>query len=260
MPIPDTANLGDSGHIQDHNDISAVLTDYESRLVILEGGGPGSGVDADFLDGNDSSYYAPINSPTFTGVPAAPTPSPGTNTTQLATTAYVQSEISLAQELPSPVGETDKYLKSDGTNAVWSFIPEEIPDQTGNSGKYLTTDGSLVSWSTINLSVETTTDITTTSATTIFTLDGTVNRSAEFIIQVTQGTKYTTSKVVMVHNGSAPTIVEYAVVEIGTPVIPLTISATGSGTDMLLQATVTDADVTNAHVVVRADEVIIYNG
>ena len=32
---------------------------------------------------------APINSPTFTGIPAAPTPANGTNTTQLATTAYV---------------------------------------------------------------------------------------------------------------------------------------------------------------------------
>lgn len=32
---------------------------------------------------------APLASPTFTGVPAAPTPSAGTNTTQLATTAFV---------------------------------------------------------------------------------------------------------------------------------------------------------------------------
>ena len=33
--------------------------------------------------------YALIASPTFTGTPAAPTPAPGTNTTQLATTAFV---------------------------------------------------------------------------------------------------------------------------------------------------------------------------
>ena len=31
------------------------------------------------------------NSPTLTGTPAAPTASPGTNTTQLATTAFVQA-------------------------------------------------------------------------------------------------------------------------------------------------------------------------
>lgn len=36
---------------------------------------------------------APLADPTFTGVPAAPTPANGTNTTQLATTAFVQSQI-----------------------------------------------------------------------------------------------------------------------------------------------------------------------
>lgn len=38
---------------------------------------------------NFVSPYAPLASPTFTGVPAAPTAAPGTNTTQLATTAFV---------------------------------------------------------------------------------------------------------------------------------------------------------------------------
>lgn len=36
---------------------------------------------------------APLASPTFTGVPAAPTPAVGVNTTQLATAAMVQAEI-----------------------------------------------------------------------------------------------------------------------------------------------------------------------
>lgn len=36
MPIPDQVVVGDSGHIQDHNDISGVLTDHESRIDSLE--------------------------------------------------------------------------------------------------------------------------------------------------------------------------------------------------------------------------------
>lgn len=36
---------------------------------------------------------APLNSPTFTGSPAAPTASGGTNTTQIATTAFVQAAV-----------------------------------------------------------------------------------------------------------------------------------------------------------------------
>jgi len=39
---------------------------------------------------------APLASPTFTGTPEAPTATVGTNTTQLATTAFVQGEISTA--------------------------------------------------------------------------------------------------------------------------------------------------------------------
>ena len=40
----------------------------------------------------DTSTLAALASPTFTGTPAAPTASVGTNTTQIATTAYVQGE------------------------------------------------------------------------------------------------------------------------------------------------------------------------
>lgn len=36
MPIPDIAALGDPGHIQDHNDISGVLTDHNNRIGYLE--------------------------------------------------------------------------------------------------------------------------------------------------------------------------------------------------------------------------------
>jgi hypothetical protein len=36
MPIPDQVSAGDSGHIQDHNDISGVLTDHQSRIEYIE--------------------------------------------------------------------------------------------------------------------------------------------------------------------------------------------------------------------------------
>jgi hypothetical protein len=38
-------------------------------------------------------------SPTFTGTPAAPTAAQGTNTTQLATTAFVMAEIDIVKNL-----------------------------------------------------------------------------------------------------------------------------------------------------------------
>jgi hypothetical protein len=63
------------------------------------------GASSQFLkaDGSvDSSTYAPIASPALTGTPTAPTAIFGNNTTQIATTQYVQSELIFKASLSSP--------------------------------------------------------------------------------------------------------------------------------------------------------------
>lgn len=55
--------------------------------------GTGSGLDADLLDGQHASSFAPLASPALTGTPTAPTPAPGTNNTQIANSAFVQAAI-----------------------------------------------------------------------------------------------------------------------------------------------------------------------
>jgi hypothetical protein len=92
------------------------------------------------------------------------------------------------------------------------------------------------------------TSITTNSATTITSFSKSAMRSGEFLIQVTQGSKYTVSKVLLIHNGTVPTHSEYSVIEIGASRIPLSISSSISGDNVLLQATITDAVSTNATV------------
>ena len=61
-------------------------------------------------------------SPTFTGTPAAPTAAPGTNTTQIATTAYVQQAIGTVGSLPSQTGNDGKLLTTNGTVASWTDV------------------------------------------------------------------------------------------------------------------------------------------
>ena len=78
--------------------------------------GSGSNIDADLLDGQHGSYYAPINSPALTGTPTSTTASVDTNTTQIATTAYV-------------VGQG--YLKS--STASSTYAPINSPTFTGTS-------------------------------------------------------------------------------------------------------------------------------
>ena len=95
--------------------------------------------------GASISGYAPLADPTFTGVPAAPTAALGTNTTQVATTAYVKTEIaaSTAANVSGTVaianGGTGQTTAANAINAL-------VPSQTGNSGKVLGTNGSVVSW------------------------------------------------------------------------------------------------------------------
>jgi len=69
-----------------------------------------------------SSTYAPLASPTLTGTPAAPTATAGTNTTQLATTAFVAAAVGAIVSVPSGsvswfAGSTapSGYLSCDGS-------------------------------------------------------------------------------------------------------------------------------------------------
>ena len=62
---------------------------------------------------------AGINSPTFTGIPAAPTASSGTNTTQIATTAFVTAAIPAAVDISGKanVGTTNTFSALQTLNA-----------------------------------------------------------------------------------------------------------------------------------------------
>ena len=74
----------------------------QDKLYVKEGS---SLVDASTTD---ISGKADIASPTFTGTPAAPTAAQGTNTTQVATTEYVQTEVGTSiQAFDADTAKTD---------------------------------------------------------------------------------------------------------------------------------------------------------
>jgi len=84
--------------------------------------------------------------------------------------------------------------------------------------------------------------------TTVDSFDKTVYRTAKYLIQVTQGSKYTSSEVLLVHDGTASYMSEYAVIELGGSRIPLTVSTSISSGNVLLRVTITDAATNNATV------------
>jgi hypothetical protein len=68
----------------------------------------------------DLSTLAPINSPTFTGDPKAPTPATADNDTSIATTAYVKANLASYAPLASPVltGTPTAPTASAGNNST----------------------------------------------------------------------------------------------------------------------------------------------
>ena len=85
---------------------------------------------------------APLASPALTGVPTAPTPAAGTNTTQLATAAFVQSAIAALvasspaaldtlNELAAALGNDPNYAAT-MTNALALKAPLASPTFTGD--------------------------------------------------------------------------------------------------------------------------------
>ena len=99
-------------------------------------------VDADTLDGNDSTYFAPIASPTFTGTPAAPTAANTVSTTQLATTEFVTNKITnlidgapgtldTLNELAAAINDDSNY-NSTLTTALATKAPLASPTFTGD--------------------------------------------------------------------------------------------------------------------------------
>jgi len=90
--------------------------------------------------------------------------------------------------------------------------------------------------------------ITINTVTTVDTFALATYRTAKYLVQVTQGSKYTSSEVLLMHDGTVSYLSEYAVIELGASRIPLTIATAVSGSDVTLTATITDAAATNATV------------
>ena len=65
----------------------------------------------------------------------------------------------------------------------------------------------------------------------IDTFDGTVYRSAEYLVQLSQAGSYTTSKILIVHNGTDVSLTEYGTVSIGSD-IDYTLSSSFSGNNL----------------------------
>ena len=99
--------------------------------------------------------------------------------------------------------------------------------------------------------------VSVNTAVTIGSFSKLEHRTAEYIIQIKQGTDYYSSRAFLIHDGTNTKMTEYAILESTTGAIPVTISSTISSNNVLLRATITDAATTNCEVKVVRTLVVI---
>lgn len=131
-------------------------TDFASKDALLSGDPnkivKGTEIDDEFANIQTAvNSKADIVSPTFTGTPLAPTATAGTNTTQIATTAFVQNVAGSLGTISSQ--DSDAVNITGGTiTGLSSALPIASGGtgltSVGTSGQVLSSTGSAAQWST----------------------------------------------------------------------------------------------------------------
>ena len=142
-------------------------------------------------------------------------------------------------------GVTKAY--NDGANTISLSIGQDVATSAAVTFGSIATGAITLDSGTGELNTSTQA-ITLNTITTVDSFDKTVYRTAKYLVQVTQGSKYTTSEVLLAHDGTTSYLSEYAVIELGGTVIPLTVSTSISASNVLLRVTITDAATTSATV------------
>lgn len=104
--------------------LGELTVDTDKKTVVVHDGSTAGGsplaVAADV-----ASAYAPLASPALTGVPTAPTATAGTNTTQVATTAFVKAVV-------LPIASTAQARA--GTDDTTTITPKKMRDGFNAAG------------------------------------------------------------------------------------------------------------------------------
>ena len=130
--------------------VSGIRASYDnsSKVETISVTGLTSSYISDFnssVSGLVNGIYAPLSSPALTGVPTAPTAAADTNTTQIASTAFVIGQASSSNPLMDgavSVGTSNKYARADHVHPTDTTLASlagatftgavSIPNGTGN--------------------------------------------------------------------------------------------------------------------------------
>jgi hypothetical protein len=165
-----------------------------------------------------------------TGITISHTPGEGSSAS-----VALNATLDDLSNVTAPSPSDGNFLKYVSASSAW--VPASIPtinalDDIGDVSAAAPTTGHFLQWNGTAWipaaagGALTTTSITTTSATEIFSFDPTLHGTAEVTLQIKQGAKKTSSRALVNHDGSSTALLtQYAKLEHGSPVIPVTLAA-----------------------------------
>lgn len=158
------------------------------------------------------NYVSDVSS--GTGITVTHTPGEGSNAT-IAVNTLVVATLTDSQTL------SNKTLSSATLTGTLT-----ANGGVGTAGQVLKSTGTGVEWGAGGGTQATSTTVNTASATEIYSFDPAQYGTGELTIQTTQGSKRTSLKALVNHNSTDDAkITTYGILEYGSPIIPLTISA-----------------------------------
>jgi hypothetical protein len=151
------------------------------------------------------------------------------------------------------VGTSGQILSSTGSGVQWitssAYNAPTLGSTSIASGATVTTINGLT------LGATGTSTLSVNTATALDTLALASFTTAKYVISLKQGTKVRSSEVIMQTNGTIVDTTEFGLLETGGTIAGVLISGIVSGTNAILQLTVTDAATTN--VTVKIQEVVM---
>ena len=163
-------------------------------------------------------------------------------------TAVSGSQFSVVLTNASTIGAAIKAAASQTANLQeWQNSSGTVLASVNASGQFVG-DGSQLTGLTTALTTPSTVTLSADTATTVDTTALSGFTSLEYMVSLKQGSKIRTSKVILQTDGTSVDMTEFAITETGGAMSGVVISATTSGTNAVLQATVTDATSTNVTV------------
>lgn len=150
---------------------------------------------------------------------------------------YIRNLVDFTQSQPIIIGQTGTTILRGVELRCGTEYGVKIKNSTSSATLTINEDSHISTKST---------SVSSTSATVIDSFAHATYRSAKYTIQITQGTKYQTSEIMVIHDGSTPIATEYAMLETNGVLGTFDVAISGDNVELSVTMAAADASTVRA--------------